>query len=158
MYFPESDCPFYRATVFSNYSTNNAPKGHWSLILEVSETVHKLINYDVVEECLKGALNTKLLDKDSKVVSKWHKCLPFGYPVPTNGRERLADIDSILLSLNIWSRGRFGGWKYEVGNMDHSFMQGVEAVDNILSGTVEMTYGIPNIINSGGCRNMRFRP
>lgn len=26
LYFPEEDCPFYRATIFSNYSPNNQPK------------------------------------------------------------------------------------------------------------------------------------
>lgn len=26
LYFPEDDCPFYRATIFSNYSPNNCPQ------------------------------------------------------------------------------------------------------------------------------------
>jgi hypothetical protein len=26
LYFPEDDCPFYRVTVFSNYSPNNCPQ------------------------------------------------------------------------------------------------------------------------------------
>lgn len=26
LYFPEDDCPFYRATIFSNYSPNNQPR------------------------------------------------------------------------------------------------------------------------------------
>merc|ERR1712225_214617 len=39
----------------------------------------------------------------------------------------------------IWSRGRFGAYRYEVANQDHSFMQGVEAVDGILFGAPEMT-------------------
>ncbi len=39
-----------------------------------------------------------------------------------------------LRSAGIWSRGRFGSYKYEVGNQDHSLMLGVEAADNVLFG------------------------
>ena len=41
----------------------------------------------------------------------------------------------MLRQHNIWSRGRFGSYKYEVANQDHSLMIGVEAADNILYGT-----------------------
>lgn len=34
------------------------------------------------------------------------------------------------------------------GNQDHSFMLGVEAVDNIVSGAVELTLNYPDIVNS----------
>jgi len=46
MYFPEDNCPFYRVTVFSNYSPNNVPdiKTHWSLMAEVSESPHKPVD------------------------------------------------------------------------------------------------------------------
>jgi hypothetical protein len=49
--------------------------------------------------------------------------------------------------MDIWSRGRFGSWRYEVGNQDHSFMLGVEAVDNIVSGAVELTLNYPDFVN-----------
>lgn len=26
LYYPEDDCPFYRVTIFSNYSPNNCPQ------------------------------------------------------------------------------------------------------------------------------------
>lgn len=31
LYFPEDDCPFYRATIFSNYSPNNQPQANVKL-------------------------------------------------------------------------------------------------------------------------------
>ena len=39
-----------------------------------------------------------------------------------------------LRERDIWSRGRFGSYKYEVGNQDHSLMLGVECADNVLFG------------------------
>ena len=32
---------------------------------------------------------------------------------------------------DIYSRGRFGAWRYEIGNTDHSVMMGVEVVDHL---------------------------
>ena len=53
-----------------------------------------------------------------------------------------------LRSKGIWSRGRFGNWKYEVANQDHSCMLGVEAADNILFGSHEVTLHHPDVVNN----------
>ena len=141
IYFPEPAVPFYRATVFSNYSPTNAPPGHWSLMAEVSESPDKAVNAKtIVDEVIEGCRACGFIDR-AKVVSAWHLRLDHGYPTPWLGRDRVLDaIDPALRAAGIFSRGRFGAWKYEVSNQDHSFMQGVEAIDHVLTGTPEHTY------------------
>jgi protoporphyrinogen oxidase len=153
MYFPEPDVPFYRATVFSNYSPHNVPDPdrYWSLMCEVSESPAKPVDGDrVVGEVVAGARRAGLLAEDAQVASLWHRRLEHGYPTPFLGRDELLNaVDRELRAQGIYSRGRFGAWKYEVSNQDHSLMQGVEAVDHLLFGTEELTYRYPAVVNAG---------
>jgi protoporphyrinogen oxidase len=141
IYFPEPQVPFYRATVFSNYSPNNAPPGHWSLMAEVSESPDKPVDVNtIVNDVVAGFVSCGFIAKRD-IVSTWHRRLNHGYPTPWVGRDPvLHEIDTALAADQIFSRGRFGAWKYEVSNQDHSFMQGVEAVDRIVTGADEHTY------------------
>ncbi len=146
MYFPENNCPFYRATLFSNYSPQNAPDRCWSLMLETSETPRKPVTEDdIVADCIDGCRACNLLLNDADVVSTWHRKVEYGYPTPTKDRDdRLASILSQLEARNIYSRGRFGAWQYEVGNMDHSYMQGVDIANRVLRGTDETVVRYPS--------------
>jgi hypothetical protein len=64
----------------------------------------------------------------------------YGYPTPSVDRDaRLAAIQPGLEAKNIFSRGRFGTWKYEVSNQDHSLMQGVEVVNRLVRNEPETT-------------------
>jgi hypothetical protein len=75
--------------------------------------------------------------------------LEHGYPTPSLGRDEvLTHALPWLKEQGIWSRGRFGSYKYEVANQDHSLMLGVEAADNMLYGAQELTLTHPNIVNS----------
>jgi protoporphyrinogen oxidase len=153
IYFPEANAPFYRVTVFNNYSPANVPSPDcWSLMAEVSESAFKPVSHHtVVDTVLEGMLATGLVGAESVVVSRWHRFLPYGYPIPTVDRDAiLAAVLPALDELGIHSRGRFGAWKYEVGNQDHSFMQGWECVDRICAGAgpeVEVTVNRPEHVN-----------
>ena len=152
MYFPEDDCPFYRVTVFSNYSPNNVPdiRRYWSLMAEVSESPCKHVAAErVVEETIQGLLNTGLIPDRQAVHHTWYRRLPHGYPTPSLTRDAgLNAIQPALESRHVYSRGRFGAWKYEVSNQDHSFAQGVEVVDRLLRGAPEETLNLPEMVNS----------
>jgi protoporphyrinogen oxidase len=143
MYFPEPTSPFYRVTVFSNYSPNNVarPGQQWSLMAEVSESPHKPESSEtMIQDVIEAFRRCKLIRDDERIVSAWHRRLEHGYPTPWLGRDDVLDpVQDMLSRHGILSRGRFGAWKYEVSNQDHSVMQGVEAVSRILEGTEEHT-------------------
>jgi protoporphyrinogen oxidase len=143
-YFPEADCPFYRVTFLSNYSPNMAPAGHTLLLTETSWSSHREIDRSgIVDRVIDGLVATELLrpeDRDRIVAVNTREVEHF-YPIPTLGRDRaLARIQPWLMARDIYSRGRFGAWKYEISNMDHCVMQGVEAVDSLLLGHHETTW------------------
>jgi len=152
MYFPESDCPFYRVTVFSNYSPNNVPQpdSQWSLMAEVSESRCKPENQaTMTESVVAGLLNTRLINSRSDIVSIWKHRAELGYPTPSLQRdEALKELLPFFERNGVYPRGRFGAWKYEVSNQDHSFMQGVEAVERLYNGRSEITVADPNHANS----------
>ncbi|MFZ5495238.1 MAG: protoporphyrinogen/coproporphyrinogen oxidase [Verrucomicrobiota bacterium] len=155
MYFPEDNCPFYRVTVFSNYSPNNVPDAtqHWSLMAEVSESADKPVDHGrLLGQVITGALNTKLVARREDIISTWSFRAGHGYPTPGLHRdEALATLLPFFAGHGVYSRGRFGAWIYEVSNQDHSFMQGVEAVEHLLHGRPEITVADPNHANS--CRH-----
>jgi protoporphyrinogen oxidase len=146
MYFPGSDSPFYRVTYLSNYSPKMTPgAGHFSLLAEVSSSPYKREDpTDVVDRTIQGMLACELLtpeQAESKIVSRQLMRVPYSYPVPTVGRDTaLAAIQPWLMEHDIYSRGRFGAWRYEIGNTDHSVMMGVEVADKLLTGKAETTW------------------
>nr|QBK90807.1 MAG: uncharacterized protein LCPAC201_01080 [Pithovirus LCPAC201] len=166
LYLPEDDTPFYRISVFSRYSDDHVPdpKKNWSLLCEASEVIStwgdqnmkKQIKSgnqrktEILRQTIPSLLKYGLIKNKNQVISIFHKRLDQGYPVPFLKRDKyLSIIQPWLESNNIFSRGRFGGWKYEVSNQDHSFMQGVEVIDRIFLGIPEITYFHPKLVNGG---------
>jgi protoporphyrinogen oxidase len=145
MYFPQDNSPFYRVTYLSNYSPNMTPEGdYFSFLAESSYSKYKAVPRDtIIEETIQGLINSKLITEEDRplIVSTNLMDAPYSFPVPFLGRDKvLKEIQSFLMKNGIFSRGRFGGWKYEVGNMDHSVMQGIEVVDRILLEKEESVY------------------
>ena len=147
IYFPENDSPFYRVTYLSNYSPNMTPAGEFfSFLAETSYSRFKTVSKEtVIEETIQGLINSKLLKEEERslIVSTFLIDVPHSFPIPFLGRDdAIKNIQLFLSERNIYSRGRFGGWKYEVGNMDHSVMQGMEIVNRILFDENETVYKI----------------
>jgi UDP-galactopyranose mutase len=145
IYFPEPDVPFYRVTYLSNYSPYMTARPDQTLLLtETSQSAFKPEDPDtIVDQVVDGLIATGLMVEEdrSRIVTTWLCSPAMSYPVPSVGRDAaLGTIQPWLREQGIWSRGRFGAWLYEIGNMDHSTMQGVEFVDHVLSGEPETTW------------------
>jgi UDP-galactopyranose mutase len=145
IYFPEPDVPFYRVTYLSNYSPYMTPRPDQTLFLtETSRSQHKPEPADtIVERVVDGLIATGLMTEAdrARIVTTW-RCSPdMTYPVPSVTRDAsLGVLQPWLRSRDIWSRGRFGAWLYEIGNMDHSTMQGVEFVNHVLFDEAETVW------------------
>ncbi len=148
MYFPEDNCPFYRVTYLSNYSPYMTPDKamHYSLLCETSYSEFKHVDGKrIVEDTIQGLINAGLLkDEDRKdIIDTWTYHAEYSYPTPSVERDGiLAQVIPYLEQQGIYSRGRFGMWKYEVSNTDHTLMQGVEVVNRLILGEPETTIGM----------------
>lgn len=137
MYFPESTSPFYRITYFHHYSPHNVPDGaHYSYMCETSYSPYRPINKSsIIEDTITGLIRSGIISEDERhnIISTFVIDVPFSYPAPTLKRNNgLSRIIRQLEQHCIFSRGRFGLWLYEVGNMDHSFQQGADIVNRLV--------------------------
>jgi protoporphyrinogen oxidase len=148
MYFPESNCPFYRVTYLSNYSPYMTPDNnqYYSLLCETSYSEFKPVNGSrIVEDTIRGLINAGMISEKDRddICDTWVYDAKYSYPTPSVERDQvLAQVIPFLEDRNIYSRGRFGMWKYEVSNTDHSIMQGVELANRLLLGEAETTIGM----------------
>jgi len=145
VYCPEPPAPFFRATYFSNYSRFNAPdRQHYSLMCDVSHSRYRPHSREtVVEDAIQGLIAAGMMSESDRrdIVSTYLIDVPHTYPIPTLERDAILDeLHDYLEPLGIHSRGRMGAWLYEVGNMDHSVVMGMQWVESVLSGGRESVW------------------
>jgi hypothetical protein len=95
----------------------------------------------VVDEVLDGMVASRLLSKEDldDVVDTHLITRDYTYPIPSIERDdALAVIQPWLEKRGIYSRGRFGSWKYEIGNMDHAVQMGAECAEHLVNGAPEL--------------------
>ncbi|RYP46669.1 hypothetical protein DL769_011375 [Monosporascus sp. CRB-8-3] len=138
LYFIEDNCPFYSATIYSNYSLFNQPNKdaklptkqlangktpassgakpgpYWSIMLEVSESSYKTCQArNAAGGLYSGLVTTNLVEPEEEIVSTYVRRFDRGYP--TTSLERNGDLAEALPYLqgkDILSRGHFGAWSF----------------------------------------------
>ncbi|EFO21728.2 amine oxidase [Loa loa] len=143
LYFPENTVPFYRVTFLSRYGEMTPDNDkYWSVLCECARDINDndVTEKEITEKTIECLIRKSIISRE-QIVSLFSILLPYGYPIPTINRdEELTRAHRVLEKHEIYSRGRFGGWKYEVANQDHCFMQGKEIIDRILLGEPETVY------------------
>jgi protoporphyrinogen oxidase len=148
MYFPQDNTPFYRATNFAKYSPANVPDGdtgrYCAYMTETSHSRYKEEPREGMEERVEEGLRAAgVVEGAPKVVSATVANIDYAYPVPTLKRDTsLRTIQPWLMNHGIYSRGRFGSWLYEAGNMDHAVKMGTDAARHIVNQTPEELWSL----------------
>ena len=143
MYFPQSYAPFYRATNFAKYSPSNVPDGdtarYSAYMTETAYSPEKPEPREELETRVEEGLRASGVVAGRPPVASIHvEEIDYAYPVPTLERDTaLAIIQPWLMEREIFSRGRFGSWQYEIGNMDHAVKMGIDAARRIVTGQEE---------------------
>lgn len=146
LYFPEPDVPFYRATNFAKYAPANVPGSRTdrfsSWMTEVASSPWRPQERDgLVGRVDESLRRVGLVSNEATVASAHVEHIDYAYPVPTLQRDAaLAVIQPWLMNHDIYARGRFGAWRYELGNMDHGVKMGVDVARLLVSGTPEVAW------------------
>ena len=146
MYFPHGDTPFYRATNFAKYSAANVPAADTSrycaYMTETSYSPDKPEPRQDLERRVEEGLRAAGVVTERPPVASIHvEEIEYAYPVPTLERDAaLETIQPSLMRHDIYSRGRFGSWRYEIGNMDHAVKMGIDIARRLLLGEPEQLW------------------
>lgn len=143
LYCADKDIAWHRATMLSNYDPGLAGPDRWNILFEAGISEWRSIN----DTQMLGDIRKSLIGVGvsmANLVTVFQRTFDLGYPVPTLRRDDVLQVvDSTLREFGIYSRGRFGGHRYESCNQDFSFQQGVEAVDAFALGRPEDCYWRP---------------
>lgn len=92
-------------------------------MLEVSQSSKKPVDEEnLLKDCIQGLINTEMIKSEDEIVSTYQRKFDHGYPTPSLEREGvLKELLPKLQDMDIYSRGRFGSWRYEVRGFGPTF-------------------------------------
>jgi hypothetical protein len=111
---------------------------------EVSHSRYKHESREGLEDRVdEGLRSAGVIEGRPNVASATIVNIDYAYPVPTLKRDAaLQTIHPWLMEHGIYSRGRFGSWRYEMGNMDHAVKMGTDVARRILKDKPEELWSL----------------
>ena len=133
VYFPEKKYIFYRAGFPKKFSENMCPPDTSSVYVEIAckpgdITREKKGNLKARAE--KDLIKAGILKREDEILVRHLQSIPYAYVIYDENRDRkLEIIQNYLRGKDIYSVGRYGGWKYST--MEEAILEGKEVAEKI---------------------------
>lgn len=129
VYVPGKDYSFYRVGFYSNINRNLAPRGCYSMYVEVSHR-QKVVLEEILNEVVADLVKIGFLTSVRDIVSLNVLPIKYGYAIYDSERKRVLDETAAKLKdKNIYLLGRYGAWKYSY--MEESISDGFRVAKKI---------------------------
>ncbi len=131
IYFPERKYPFYRVGFYSNINDNLAPKGHYSIYVEVSHnSCEKPDVLSVLEKSVSMLVSLGLLSSRKNISTLNVIPIKYAYVIYDAKRKiAMEEVQKELKASGIHLAGRYGSWKYSY--MEESIFEGLALAEKI---------------------------
>lgn len=132
IYFPERRYPFYRVGFPMNFSTHMTPSGCSSMYVEIAyQPGHPPDDTKTMKVVLQGLRHCGLLRPGDEIVTRNILHIPVAYVTYDENRTHSTEaLLRFLDSQQVYSIGRFGGWKYSY--MEEAILEGKSTAERIL--------------------------
>ncbi len=132
IYYPEKEFLFNRISFPMNMAASTAPKGHSSILVEVTHRKDERPDLERTgRRVLKDLERAGILRKGDKIDHQEVRTYSHGYVVyDLDHRKNVDIIHEYLKGIGVWPAGRFGDWEYH--NMDRSMLSGKRAAEDAM--------------------------
>jgi len=109
IYFPEESFSFFRVGFYTHISPSLAPKGHFSLYVELANTS---FSNTLLERVIEDLEKVGIIKKHSQLKAIHTVEIKYAYPLFLGNRNELEELVSFMEAHDVYLGGRFGGWNY----------------------------------------------
>lgn len=135
VYFPEKEYRFYRVGFPKKFSDNMCPPGTSSVYVEIACKPGEITperKKELIARAKKDLIKAGILKTEREILVEHLEQIPYAYVIYDRNRDRnLEIIQDYLREKNIYSVGRYGGWKYST--MEEAILEGKEVAEKLAS-------------------------
>jgi len=135
VYFPERKYVFYRVGFPRKFSEKMCPRGTSSLYVEIAYRSGELTRERMgrlIAQAKRDLIKAGILEREDEILFSRPIAIPFAYVIYDRSRDGSVEIiQNYLRNKNIYSVGRYGGWKYST--MEEAILEGKEVAEGIAS-------------------------